>query len=342
MMHFDLNQSFYWPMSSLITSFSPSYYHQPRKTLVGDNSEGDPKSQFYLGEESKISDLDAPMDGDRPIHLSPKSLKMNRMSVEQIDKHSEEISPFLKSSRQIKSPWRFPIKAGLKKSGTLKRDLIGSEKRIYPSLHIHSDEREGKEQEVNRKPANSTKSPVSLKLPLKKVQCFRTHLGNTDKWEEKESLPLSGSMKKSVSFKDSSPIPAVKRELNLASLPRVQVACLPDVGSSEGDADSDSCLVGVKRCKWLSGGKKLIVPAVAAAMGGIPACMNLDFAKETIDDSGEKIQSDISLSKKSDPFTHAPRPRFVQMRRNTTLERCLDETPALLTSRFVISWKSHQ
>ena len=84
---------------------------------MGDNSEGDPKSQFYLGEESKISDLDAPMDGDRPIHLSPKSLKMNRMSVEQIDKHSEEISPFLKSSRQIKSPWRFPIKAGLKKSG---------------------------------------------------------------------------------------------------------------------------------------------------------------------------------------------------------------------------------
>ena len=306
-----------------------------------DDYGAEPKSEFYLGEESKISDLDAPIDEDGPIHLLPKSLKINRMSVEQIDKHSEETSTSLKSTKQIKSPWRFPINTSYKKSGSLKRDLIGSEEKISPSLCIHSSEGEG--EKVNRQPAKSTKTIVSLRFPLKKVKSFRTHLGDTDNCLEKEASLLSGRAKRSVSFKDSYPMPIVGREVNLASMPKVQVACLPDVyvsGDENFKTDSDSCPVGVKRCIWLSGGNKLTVPAAAVAKGGMPNCMNLDFAKEAVEDSGVEIPYDIDGYKKNDPYIYGPRPPCVQIRRNTALERCLDKTPPLLTSRFVILEKT--
>ena len=319
----------------------PPYCYQAKKTLVRDDSGAEPKSQFYFGEESKISDLDAPIDEDGPIHLSPKSLKINRMSVEQIDKHSEEISTSLKSTKQIKSPWRFPINTSYKKSGSLKRDLIGSEGRISPSLCIHSTEGEG--EKANRQPAKSTKTSVSLRFPLRKVKSFRTHLGDKDKCLEKDTSPLSGRAKRSVSFKDSVPMPIVVREVNLASMPKLQVACLPDVysgGNENFKTDSDSCPVGVKRCIWLSGGNKLTIPEAAVAKGGMPNFMNLDFAKEAVEDSGVEILNDIDGYKKNDPHNHGPRPTYLQLRRNTALERYLDKTPPLLTSRFVILEKS--
>lgn len=334
---------------------------------AGDDFKVSPNSPCNQDEERKVIDLDTRMETLRTVHVLPSSLKIKRLSVEQIDRQSDEDSSPAKSSEQKKSSFWFPRINSLRKGpqcGSFRKESTGSEKRVYVSLSDTRNEEEKEEmeveeeeEEVERKVSLSSKlNTPRASLPI--VRSPRMHLSKTSECGVNE-LPLQSSSKmgsslnsnRNVSFRDWSARPAADRDVNPSTLIEVQVACLSGVGPGDAEnlksPDSDSCPVGVSRCKWLSSRTKIILPAAVAARRTIPASATLDSTEEAAEanrdsdtnGSCEDIFHPLPPSMDRDPLIHGPRKRSIKIRKSMTSEKNCnhDNTPALLTSRCVFA-----